>query len=240
MQEVMGQGCSPKQEVCNSVGCEGKRQSSSCIEGCQGKVAVGAACSLINRAIPVIFGIPCSTIPTDLRHVHGRASRHVHPKLHQHRRYRQLYGQDLQMSVYVLTTTHVPGLSKDSPSRQWAIMLYMCDAKAFESASQSKVSEALLDCFSDFKDCLVPLSWFMLRALVTRRLQLCKQQGLSTSASFTGVCAMLGKRCSWYSARTSWPVVLLCRTLSDRHWHGETKGSWARKRPVSTSWVVNI
>ena len=67
VQEVMWQGCGPKQEVCDGVGCECKRQSSSCIEGCQGKVAVGAACSLIDWAIPVILGIPCSRVQPCLK-----------------------------------------------------------------------------------------------------------------------------------------------------------------------------
>ncbi len=34
--------------------------------------------------------------------------------------------------------------------------------------------KALLDCFSDFSDCLVPLSWLIFRAFVTTSLASCK------------------------------------------------------------------
>ncbi len=59
MQKVVRQSCSSKQEVCNCVGGNCKGQGSSCIQGSQGQVAVGAACCLINRSVPVILGVFC-------------------------------------------------------------------------------------------------------------------------------------------------------------------------------------
>ena len=55
----MRQSRSSKQEVCDCVGGNCKGQGSSCIQGCQGQIAVGAACCLINRSVPIILRVFC-------------------------------------------------------------------------------------------------------------------------------------------------------------------------------------
>ena len=58
----MRQSCSPKQEICDCVGGNCKGQGSSCVQGSQGQVAVGAACCLVNRSVPVILRVFCRAI----------------------------------------------------------------------------------------------------------------------------------------------------------------------------------